>query len=285
MRMLTDRDYEVLEALDRTPLSAAQLAKLSRTFAHPFRSERMVRERLLALGTAGWIRSARYATTSPGAGQNYYRLTRTGYGILYGASAKPPTKRYFSPLSIARHHHTRSLADFIVHTITSAHHAQAVFTDYYRENTLRLTVGSECLYPDCAFQLVVPDGRAFNYLVELDNHTERIRSTQDADSWQRKIRLYEELQSSSPSRFRVLVVTTRSGPRLGTILSLAATLTSNRQRSLFLGVPLSSYLEYADAVRSDVFLDHHRRAVSLLPPPTLVSRQIPRSASDAQAVA
>ncbi|MGC3971612.1 MAG: replication-relaxation family protein [Pirellulales bacterium] len=262
---LTTRDHEILTALDRTPLSAGQLLTLSCTFATPFGSLRMVRERLQSLCSAGWVRSARYATTSQGAGQNYYRLSRTGYGILYGERAAPPTKRYFSPLSLARQHHTRSLADFIVHTIVTAHRGDIAFTDFYRENTLRLTVGSECLYPDCSFQLVMRDGRTFNYFVEVDNFSERIRSMKDADSWQRKIRLYEDLQSGSPSRFRVLVVPTRSSVRLHGILALAATLASNPQRSLFLGVPLPDYLSESDALTAPIFLDHHRRAVSLLP--------------------
>ena len=263
-RLLTERDLEVLEALDRSPLTAGQLTKVSGTFAQAFHSERMARERLLALVSAGWIQSARYATVSAGAGQNYYQLTRTGYGILYGGRAEPPTKRYFSPISLPRQHHTRCLADFIVHTIVAAHGADVNFTDFYRENTLRLQVCNDCLYPDCAFQLMLPDGRTFNYLVELDNHTEQIRSTKDADSWQKKARLYDDLQSSSPNRFRVLVVTTRSGPRLKTILALAAAYASNPQRSVLLGTSLGGYLAEPLALSSPVFLDHHLHAVSLV---------------------
>jgi len=148
--------------------------------------------------------------------------------------------------------------------VVAAHGAGVEFTDYYRENTLRLAVGEECLYPDCAFQLVLPGGRTFNYLVELDNHSERVRSTKDADSWQRKIRLYDDLQSSAPSRFRVLVVTTRSSPRLRHILALAATLASNPQRSLLLGVPLATHLAEPTPLSAPIFLDHHLRSVSLI---------------------
>ncbi|HEX4132747.1 MAG TPA: hypothetical protein VHZ24_22120, partial [Pirellulales bacterium] len=129
---------------------------------------------------------------------------------------------------------------------------------------LGMTVGNECLYPDCAFQLILPDGRMFNYLVEIDNHTEQIRSTKDADSWQKKSRLYDDLQSSSSNRFRVLVVTTRSGVRLKTILALAAALASNPQRSVLLGTPLATYLAEPAALAAPIFLDHHLRSVSLL---------------------
>jgi hypothetical protein len=263
-RILTGRDVELLTALDRTVLSAGQMLRISGTFVGAFHSERMVRERLAALVKAGWVQSARYATIGAGAGQNYYQLSRTGYRILYGERAEAPTKRYFAPISLARQHHTRCLADFIVHTITAAHAVGVTFTDFYRENTLKLTVGTECLYPDCAFQLVLPEGRTFNYLVEIDNHTEQIRSTKDADSWQKKVRLYDDLQSSAPSRFRVLVVTTRSGPRLKTILALAAAHASNPQRSVLIGTPLEMYLDEPAALSASIFLDHQLRPVSLL---------------------
>lgn len=266
-RILTGRDLEVLQALDRTPLTAGQLLTLSRTFAHSFGSERMVRERLAALGAAGWVQAGRYATIGAGAGLNYYQLSRIGFRILYGERAVPPTKRYFAPVSLPRQHHTRALADFIVHTIVAAHGAGVAFTDFYRENTLKLTVGQECLYPDCAFQLVLPDGRAFNYLVELDNHSEQIRSTKDADSWQKKARLYDDLQSSAPNRFRVLVVTTRSGPRLKTILALAAAHAGNPQRSVLIGTPLAAYLTEPMPLAAPIFLDHHLRSIRLLTGP------------------
>ncbi len=66
-----------------------------------------------------------------------------------------------------------------------------------RENSLRLQVGQENLFPDCAFELHTRDGQQFNFFVELDNGTERVRSDKDADSWQRKVRLYEQLQDQT----------------------------------------------------------------------------------------
>jgi len=263
-RLLTGRDIEVLTALDRTVLTAGQLHKLSATFACPFSSERMARERLAALVNVGWLQSGRYATIGAGAGQYYYQLSRTGYRILYGERAEAPTKRYFAPISVARQHHTRCLADFIVHTIVTAHAAGLEFTDFYRENTLKLIVGEECLYPDCAFQLVLPDGRTFNYLVEMDNHTEQIRSTKDADSWQKKVRLYDDLQASSSNRFRVLALTTRSARRVKTILALAAGDATKPKRSVLLGTLLASYIAESAALSAPIFLDHHLRPVSLL---------------------
>jgi hypothetical protein len=62
----TDRDLAVLAALDRCPLTAPQLLKLSGTFDHPFSSERSVRERLFALCRAGLAHAAYYATDTGG---------------------------------------------------------------------------------------------------------------------------------------------------------------------------------------------------------------------------
>jgi Replication-relaxation len=264
-RLLTPRDLEILTALDRTPLTALQFLKLSQIFAHPFGSERMVRERLQALCGAGWVQSAHYATMSCGGATKYYRLTKTGYRALYGESAVPPTKRYFAPLSIGRQHHTRCLADFLVHTMVAAEQCGFVFTTFYRENTLRVCIRDECLYPDCSFQLLTPDRRELNFFVELDNHTERIRSQQDEDSWQRKLRLYDSLQSIAPNRFRVLIVTTRSSQRLNNILSLAAQILRNPYRSLFYGASLPDFLLTPDAVQVASFRDHRGRPAAMMP--------------------
>jgi len=106
-----------------------------------------------ALATAGWVRCWHYASTSRGA-VNYYKLTPDGYRLLNGPKSALPSKRFFQPVSLALQQHTRSLADFIVHTAVSARIAGVSFTDFYRENDLHLHIGDEQLLPDCAFQLV-----------------------------------------------------------------------------------------------------------------------------------
>ena len=263
-RLVTPRDLEIFTALDHTPLTATQLLKLSEIFARPFTSERRVRERLQTLCDAGRVRRWQYATAEHGV-PNYYTLTRLGYQILYGEQATPPTKRYFGPVAIANQHHTQSLAEFIVHTRLAAHRTGVTFTSFYRENALRLVVGDEMLYPDCAFQLVRSDGQELSFMVELDNSTERIRSDKDLDSWQRKIRLYDRLQDDCPKRFRVLVVTTRSMERLTHILAAAAELVRNSKRSLFYGIHLDKYRSESAALTATCFLDHRGRHVALVP--------------------
>jgi len=262
-RIVTERDIDILTALDRVPLTAQQMLRLSETFCQPFGSERSVRERLQTLTEAGWVRSSLYALPSAGGSPKYYLLTRKGYGILYGDDAAPPTKRHFSPLSISRQHHTKALADFLVHTMRGAHRAGVRFTEFYRENTLKLTIGDETLYPDSSFQLVGGES-PFNFLVEIDNHTETIRSDKDTDSWERKLRLYDRLQDSIQNRFRVLVVTTRSSDRLRHILSTAAHSLRNPQRRLIYGIDLPSFVKEPEPLHRNVFLDHLGRATALI---------------------
>jgi hypothetical protein len=282
-RLLTARDFEIMAGLDRCPLTAVQLLKLSRTFGRPFTTERRVRERLQVLCDAGRVRRSQYATADRGA-LNYYTLGPAGYHVLHGPDTKPPTKRYFAPVGFAREPHTRALADFIVHTAVAAHDAGVRFTGFYRENAFWLPVGAEVLYPDCAFQLIAFD-RELSFFVELDNSGQRMRaSSEDAESWQRKIRLYEAFQDSCPLRFRVLVVTTRSTERLGHILELAGSLARNPQRSLFYGTTLSRFLNEPCAVTAPCFADHRCRLVSLVPRPRPVEIARPDSFSPVLAV-
>lgn len=264
--LLTPRDLEVLTALDHSPLTAQQLLTVSRTFARPFTDERRVRERLQTLAGCGRVRRWPYATAGRGA-PHYYTLSRLGFSLLHGDSALPPTRRAFSPVGLARQHHTFSLADFLVHTLVGAHQAGVAVTDVSRENTLRLEVGEESLFPDCAFRLLPPGGGVFSFYVELDNSSERVRSDKDEDSWERKIRLYNTLADQSPQRFRVLVVTTRSARRLNHILTASLALAPNKHRRLFYGVHLPDYLRCVDALTAECFLDPRGGRVALVPGP------------------
>jgi len=167
-RHVTSRDIEILVALDRCPLTVEQLLKLSATFeSHPFTSPRSVQERLQKLCAAGWVRRWRYVTASRGASPHYYKLTLTGYRIVHGDDAQPTARRQFLEIAIARHHHTTALADVIVHTAVAADRRHCRIRGFYRENTLKLAVAGESLFPDCAFELVSPDGAQYNFLVEL----------------------------------------------------------------------------------------------------------------------
>ncbi len=260
--LCTGRDLEILTALDRCPLTAGQLLALSRTFATAFTSERRVRERLQQLCAAGRVRRWHYATA--GRGQlGYYTLSPLGFHMLHGDAERYAPKRAFAPVGLARQHHTYSLAEFVVHLAACTHRAGWKLTGFYRENACRLPVGDESIYPDCAFQIVLPGQRPFSFFVELDNSTEVIRSDHDRDSWQRKLRLYDAFQDTVPDRFRVLVLATRSAERVQHILDAARTVLRNPQRTLVYGTRLDDFLARPDPLNSPCFRDHlgRRRAL------------------------
>jgi hypothetical protein len=279
-RHLTDRDEEILLAIDRCPFTVNQLLLLSSTFAsQPFTSLRSVQDRLQKLKAAGWVQSWPYATVSRGGSPDYYKLTPLGFHMLNGEHSRPPTKRHFSEVSVGHHHHTHSLADFLVHTLVAAHRREIFFKNFYRENTLPLPVDGEVLYPDSVFELHTKDGQQFNFLVELDNGTERVRSDKDTDSWQRKIRRYNVLQDRSyPKRFRVLVVCTRCSGRLRSILELAGQHATNPQRALLYGVHIDEYLREPDALCVPCFRNHRDEQVALLPAAPFISTRSPPAA-------
>jgi len=272
--LLTPRDIEILTALDHSPLTVEQLLKWSTVFEQRFQTTQRVRGRLQLLREAGWVQSWPYASTTRGAVPDYYKLTLAGYRLLYGADARQSTKRQFAEVRLAHQHHTRSLADFLVHTVVAASNLSVRITDYCRENTLRLEVGTESLYPDAAFQLIPPTGPAFGFLVERDNGTERIRSPADIDSWHRKIRLYDQYQDLARGRFRVLVLT-NSADRLLHILAAAVQLIRNPQRTLFYGVRLQDYLAAADPLCAPCFTHQRGGTVSMLPPTATAARPLP----------
>lgn len=262
--LLTERDLDILAALDASPLTAAQLETLSRTFATPFLDSRRVRERLRALVESNRVRAFRYATAGPGA-PNYYVLSPLGFHLLHGHAADLPARRSFGPIGIARQRHTHALAQFFVHTAVAAHRAGIHISNLGRENTVRLPAGDESLYPDLTFALTSQGGRPFNFHVELDNRSERVCSEKAADSWQRKIKLYESYALQAPHRFRVLIVATGGDERLRHILNLAASLSRNPQRALFYGITLDFYLRNPDAVTAPCWIDHRAAWVPLVP--------------------
>ena len=261
---LTYRDMQIISALERCPLTVRQLRALSETFATIFGSDRRLQTRLALLAEGGILHRYRYASTE-GAGQYYYTLSPDAYHLLHGGAEPLPSPGLFREIGIARQHHTKKLADFIVHTQVAAHREGILVDNFARENTLKLTVGDEHLYPDCAFGLAAPERTPFTFYVELDNSTEPLASPRERDSWLRKLRFYESLQDRSPSRFRVLGIITRSPKRMENIAALAASIAKNPLRSLFLGIYLPDYLQSPLPLTSPIFAGHNFLRVSLLP--------------------
>ncbi len=260
---LTTRDVDVLAALDLWPLTAAQLLRLSATFARPFTDVRRTRARLQELAEAGRVSRHAYATATAGV-PGYYRLTRLGFALLHGADARPP-KGLFAAVGLSRQRHTHALADLMVQLAVSAHRAGLTLSHVARENGVRLEAGGEVVFPDAAFRVTVPAGKHFDFFVELDAATERLRSADTTlDSLERKLRVYESYADQSPYRFRVLLVTTAGRERVRHAAELAAKLAKNLQRSLVYAAALAEVLPEADLFQRTVFRDHRHRPVPLL---------------------
>jgi len=267
---LMPRDLEILTAVERCPLTVRTLKALSVTLGIRFESDRRVQDRLLILTRAGLLRRFRYATTE-GMGQFYYTLSPEGYRLLHGPDAPLPSPGLFREVGIARQHHTKMLADFIVHTTVAAHQDSVELCDFARENTLQLSVGSDSLYPDCAFtlgipDLGIPDRLPFQFYAEVDNSTEPLASPRAQDSWLKKLRFYEALQDERPTRFRVLALVTKSEQRVRNLLALASAQAKNPYRALVYGIYLPHYLQHSAPLFAPIFTDHRGQAVRLLPP-------------------
>jgi len=272
------RDFEILASLDRVPLTSSQLCYLSKTFEQPFHDEHNLRRRLRRLVDSGLIRSWSYALVSSGRAPQYFKLTRDGYRLLHGQDASLPRRRYFEEISHGHHFHTNALAEFVTRIAVTSHEQGIALRHFARENSVKFEANGFTLFPDCAFQLSMPDGRVFNFVVELDNGTERVRSKQDVESLERKVRGYDAHQSGfqagDPQRYLVLFVTTRSEQRMANILNLADAVMSNRQRTVFLAActtQLSKSCPNYDAV----WTDHRRLKRSLVP----ISEQVKKQGS------
>ncbi|QDT64082.1 replication-relaxation family protein [Calycomorphotria hydatis] len=269
------RDLELLTALDRSPLTPAQLCRLSATFAQPFHDENNLRRRLRLLSDSGLVRSWPYALINDGRAPCYFKLTRDGYRLLYGVDAPLPRRRYFEEINHGHHHHTFALAELIVHLAVQGHRQGIELCHFARENSVKLEADGFTLYPDCAFQLRSKDGGPhandscrFNFTVELDNGTERVRSTHDIESIERKLRGYDrhqgQFEARDPRRYMVLLITTRSAQRLEHMLSVADAVMHNRQRTCFLGCTLSEWLE-GNLFREPLLRDHRGLRKTLIP--------------------
>ncbi|MDB4614169.1 replication-relaxation family protein [bacterium] len=260
------RDIDILTALS-LPLTAAQLLRLSKTFCRPFTAGHDVRRRLRQLAAADLVRGRPYSSCSNGRSPNYFKLTRLGYRTLHGIDVQLPKRRYFEAMAPAHHHHTNSLSEFVVHASCLAHEHGWVIRELARENSVRFDAQGMTLFPDACFQIATPE-RTVNFIVELDNGTERVRTERDVESIQRKVRGYDlhasQFQVGHPSRYFVLFVTTRSQSRVQNIVSVTRDTMQNPDRSLFLTTNLDQFLSTNNLLNDRVFLDNNGRRRSMV---------------------
>jgi hypothetical protein len=231
---------------------------------------RRVQERLALLASRRLIHAYPYAI--PGRGtRNYYVLGREGYRVLFGQDVKLPGHRAFEPQSISRLPHTLALAEFIVHTVVHAARAGIGVAHFQRENSLRLELDDEYLYPDTAFRLEPGDGRTFDAFVELDNVTQALHTATGDGSFEQKIMFYENYKDhlkhrGLDHRFRVLFVTTGTEVRRRHLSARAAELLHVKNRSLVYAITLADYLACDAPLTSKCFDDNRGERAALVPP-------------------
>ena len=253
------RDLELLTAIDRCPMTVRQLHLLSETFGVPFTDDANLRRRLRTFERANLVRKFAYAIASNGRAPYYFKLTRDGYRVLYGNGVPFPKRRYFEAVSPGHHRHTNSLAEVIIHLCLTAAKNQCEILHFARENSVKLVAEPFTLYPDCAFVVQRPDGKSFPFVVEFDNGSERVRTKQDVESIERKIRGYDAFQAKydkfDSDRYLALFITTRSKKRLDYIMELAAEVLLQPNRRVFVGCELNAFLN-CDPFRTAIFADH-----------------------------
>ena len=268
---------DLLRAIELLSPTSEQLQKWSQRFDQPFTDVQFVRRRLRRLRAAGLVRDWPLVIASCGTLPHYYKLTPDGFRMLYGHDAIASRKRAFAPIGLARHEHTKALADFIVHIAVGAHQCGVQFADPYPENAYCLQVGGEALWFDWRFRLRTPSGSyAFN--VELDCSTETIVSLAETDTVARKIRLIDaadaQYDAFDPRRSVTIFVTTRSDQRMRNILRAAATIVRNPRRALIYGIYLPHCLATEQPLMSRCFSDNRTRSVALLTPSMLRPKTI-----------
>ena len=260
------RDLDLFTSLDRCAMTARQLCRLSETFSTAFTDEDNLRRRLRTFVNANIVKKFPYAIASDGRTPSYYKLTREGYRLLYGENAAMPKRRYFEAISPGHHHHTNSLAELIVHLCVTAHQNDCRVLHFARENSVKLVAEPFTLYPDAAFVIERSDGRRFSFVVEFDNGTERVRSKQDVESIERKVRGYYAHQARfsahDPERYLVLFITTRSEQRLDYVFKTTEEIAAKNSRRVVVGCCLNQFLS-ADPFEIPSLIDHRglRRTV------------------------
>jgi hypothetical protein len=196
---LSARDISLLRLLSWTPATTSLLLKACVTFdGEPFQDERRLRERLLTLCRADFLR-AWAAAFGRGGLENYYKIAPLGFTRLYGHEAKLPSRAFFSEVSPSLFEHTFRLAETIIATLIGCHGTRVTIERFCRENELALPIGGNYLQPDCFFRLQ-RSGRYFNLAFEIDQSTESIDSYV-GNSMRSKLRLYHAYQEEVLSQW------------------------------------------------------------------------------------
>lgn len=272
--VLQSRDYHLLYSLFLTPLTIDQLERFSRNWPVALPQRRVLQRRLHRLEKEGLIRGFYYAFPGPGSSPRYYKLTRLGFQSLAKTkSIASPRKGFFSEVSPLDHSHTFELADAIVKLFVSCHQQGILVVACHPENTLPLEPGRPATSPDFTCDLFVAHQR-FRFYFEYDRRTERLRSIDDPDSIEAKIRRYDTWIDKPTNGRVVFLCDDRGGPkRAQRILKVASEVTVNNQRELVYATTAKTFLSVRSPALQSVFQNHRTENVCLIPRYAISARQ------------
>ena len=266
---LTHRDHNTLSALQKLPLTSAQLFRLSETFNQSFPSERVLRRRMLRLKEEGMVRRFFFAFPSDGRNPAYWRLTRRAFRLINQLSGSDPLPRrsMFAAMGVSLHFHTHRLNEVVVALLVAAHRDGFHVDKLELETSLTIDIDNSAI-PDATLELLASDGRKYRFFVELDTASERIATQQRLpSSIQKKLEFYERYRKKDVQPFRVLFVTTSSHRRATNILKFSNSLSHNRAAKLVIAAHLPNVLGADDCLVDKVFQNHQLQDTALVRKP------------------
>lgn len=264
--VLQTRDFHLLYALFLTPLTIDQLQRFSVTWPEPLPQRRVLQRRLQQLEQAGLIGGFYYAFRGPGSSPRYFKLTRHGYeSLAESEGVSTPRKGFFSEVSPVHHTHTFGLAEIIIKLFVSCHQHGSLVIACHPENTLPLEPGRPATSPDFSCDILAGTER-FHFYFEYDRRTERLRSIDDPDSIESKIRRYDTWLSKSQNGRVVFLCDERGGhKRVRSILKTCSDVLVSDQRELVYAATAADFLSVRSPAVQAVFRNHRGKDVCLIP--------------------
>lgn len=288
----TARDDLIFALLEIIPLTAAQVKKYSQTFpvtgdeaneneegsrphtSGPFNKEKTALRRLQLLHRGGYLYNRPYDKNGTFGATRYFQLTRKGWQWQHRFESETPPypKRQHEAISPSRQHHTRNLADALVHLHYSAHRRgfRMEIISGESEITINNNKGITSLDGEVEFIRIRDENVRFHRLLELECSTHTLRSEKhNKKTWQNRARVIDHDAAlrikNDQTRTRLLTFTSRSWEKAETIADLFKEETKNPDRQVYLGTFLPEFLAEEDGLFSPIFLDHKGNKVPALP--------------------
>ena len=236
--------------------------------------EKTALRRLQVLARGGYLYNRPYDKNGNFGATRYFQLTRKGWNWLHRIDSEIPPypKRQHEAITPSRQHHTRNLADTLIHL-----HCCALRRGYRMEIisgeseiTINNNKGITSLDGEVEFIRIADETVRFHRLLEMECSTHTLRSEKhNKKTWQNRARVVDHDATlrikNDQTRTRLLTFTSRSWKKAVSIAGLFKEETKNPDRQVYLGTYLQDFLSDEDGLFSPVFLDHNAKMVSALP--------------------